>query len=178
MAFPSATSSFEMVIAGSRIAIPKLLATPKLFVWSAADKDGLVRLANVYSTYLSRISLTLAPKEEDTYLENLAYTLASRRSSLAWKSVAVASSVSALRQLEVKMSAPIRSRVKPSLGFIFTGQGAQYAGMGRELQLFSVFRASLDRSETYLRRLGCIWSLKGTVLTQMSMWQILQSCFL
>ena len=156
--FPYTQSSFDIVSTSTRT------ATPKLFVWSAADKDGLGRLANAYSAYLSKMSFALSARTEGTYLENLAYTLGSRRSSLAWRSVAVANSVAELRQLEFKLSAPIRPRSLPALGYIFTGQGAQYAEMGKGLHVFSVFQASLVRSEAYIRRLGCTWSLKGMIL--------------
>ena len=135
--------------------------TPRLLVWSAADKDGSIRLANIYDAYLSQLSLTLNPDLEDAFLDNLAYTLASRRSSLAYKSVAVASSISKLSQLENKMTLPTRSRPLPILGYIFTGQGAQYAEMGKELSLFPTFQASLDKSEAYLGSFGCLWSLRG-----------------
>lgn len=44
--------------------------------------------------------------------------------------------------------------------FVFTGQGAQWYGMGRELIATSeVFRASLNQANTTLASLGCQWDL-------------------
>ena len=156
--FPIAQFVFDKSLAGART------ATPRLLVWSAADKDGLARIAKIYSTYFSQASLILNPGMEDAFLDNLAFTLASRRSSLAYKSITVASSISELTKLESKMTLPTRSQPLPILGYIFTGQGAQYAEMGKGLSQFPAFQASLDRSEAYLSSLGCLWSLKGLIL--------------
>lgn len=47
-----------------------------------------------------------------------------------------------------------------NLVFVFSGQGAQWWGMGRELlNAEPVFRAKIDECEAVLRGLGCRWSL-------------------
>ena len=138
-----------------------LASKPRLLVFSAADKGGLARLANSYIDHLSRMSSSLDAGQLATYFNNLAYTLAERRSFLAWKSFSVASSVPELQDLPAKMSAPVRSRASSILGFVFTGQGAQFAGMGKELLTLPTFLASMNKSEMYLDNLGCQWSLIG-----------------
>lgn len=48
------------------------------------------------------------------------------------------------------------------IGFVFTGQGAQWHAMGRELygqHGYAVYTSALDRADRYLRRLGAHWSL-------------------
>lgn len=138
---------------------PASASRTKLLVWSAADKGGLARLGRVYNQHFSELSLGSA--DASAYLNNLAYTLAVRRSSLSWKSFAVVNSISELSSLGVSLSPPVRSTAFLSIGYIFTGQGAQFAGMGRELLVYPTFKNTLQKAEMCLRRLGCQWSLLG-----------------
>ena len=131
---------------------------PKLFVWSATDEEGIYRLSNLYSQYFKKI-LRVNNKK---FVDNLGFTLNTRRSSLAWKSFVVVKSFDDLSSLNRVMSKPIRATVtRPRLGFVFTGQGAQWYGMGRELLSYPVFKASLLRSQTLLSDLACEWFLLG-----------------
>ena len=132
---------------------------PKLLVWSAADEGGIKRLGEVYSKHYAE--LDLSGEDIDTHMSNLAFTLAIRRSSLPWKSFMLANSIHSLQWLHRQLSKPVKTAGEPSLGFIFTGQGAQWWGMGRELVTFQIFRDSLQKSEQYLQVLGCPWLLFG-----------------
>ena len=147
---------------------------PKLIVFSASDEAGVSRLANSYSKYL----LALSPTNPDpTYIENLAYTMGIKRSSLPWKSFIVAESVQQLGEtLLNSLSTPIRSsNKKPKIGFIFTGQGAQTNTMGRELMLYSVFEASLQAADLYFKEeFACPWSLLGEPLIRPFLGRFLQ----
>lgn len=135
-------------------------ARSKLLVWSAADEAGLDRLAKAYNKYF--VELPQTSTETDAYLSNLAYTLAFRRSRLSWKSFAVVKSISDLHDMGVSLSTPIRSTPRLSIGCIFTGQGAQFSGMGQELLTYPIFKNTLLKAESCLRQFGCQWSLLGT----------------
>lgn len=132
---------------------------PKLFVWSASEESGLKRLATTYHEHLRSL---VSRKDESSYLADLAYTLSEKRSRLPWKSFAIARSIDTLQgSLDYSLRQPFRSVRSPKLGFIFTGQGAQWYAMGRELLQYSPFRRSLEEAEAFLRDLGCTWLLIG-----------------
>ncbi|KAM7191954.1 polyketide synthase [Naviculisporaceae sp. PSN 640] len=133
---------------------------PKLLVWSAPDEAGLKRTIKAYTSYLQKQKSELDPKAMDKFLDRLSYTLAGRRTIMPWRSFAVLDNA-ATDIDEILSSSPlIRSSssdgaVSTEITFIFTGQGAQYAGMGLELaQHYPVFRDSLDRADAEFKKLG------------------------
>ena len=136
--------------------------SPKLLVWSVADEDGLKRLGKDYSHHLSQIGSSLSAEEVAAHLDNLSYyTLATRRTSFNWKSYLVTQSVAELADRAVNLSKAVRTKATPTLGYVFTGQGAQYAGMAKILLANPGFQNSLRKSEMYFGGLGCQWSLRG-----------------
>ena len=134
---------------------------PKLLVWSATDEGGLPRLSTVYNEHFK--ALSVEPEEAEIYYENLAFTLAARRSSFPWKSFATTNSFYEMCNKGVSLSKPIRSSKKTGILFVFTGQGAQYKGMGRELLAWPVFKDTLLQAESCLHSFGCQWSLVGNI---------------
>ncbi|PLB54129.1 putative polyketide synthase [Aspergillus steynii IBT 23096] len=136
---------------------------PRLLVLSANDESGIRRQVSAYADHFTKF----ADRLDFTYLDHLAYTLASRRSSLAWRTTAIVSSVQDLTQLGRTISPATRSKPYPGLVFVFAGQGAQWAGMGRDLMtLFPDFNQSLERSEDALFELGCSWNLRDEILRE------------
>lgn len=128
---------------------------PQLFVLSASsEKSLLASAANLKDWLLSRTI-------DSHILKNLAYTLGVRRSRLPWRCSAVASDVDKLTaELGQIASRKTRSSSSVSLIFIFTGQGAQWYKMGRELIASSkCFSESIKKSDEILRKLAHSWSL-------------------
>jgi acyl transferase domain-containing protein len=57
---------------------------------------------------------------------------------------------------------PTRETESPRIGYVFTGQGAQWHAMGRELlEQYPVFAATLNAADAYLFKLGAPFSLLG-----------------
>lgn len=130
-----------------------------MFAWSALDESALSRITETCREYLQNIP-PLA--DECKFLNDLAFTLCKKRSNFAWKTYAVADSLLDLVQtLAGGLQKPKRSIAGPRLAFVFTGQGAQWYAMGRELTSFPRYMQSLQSSQIFLGRLGCTWSLLG-----------------
>ncbi|TAQ90890.1 hypothetical protein B7494_g783 [Chlorociboria aeruginascens] len=129
----------------------------RLLVWSTSDEKGLERLAVSYADHFRK--LELPPSDIQSYMTNLAYTLSTRRTSLPWKSFAISRSASNLCDLTNLLSKPVRSSSKLSIGYVLTGQGAQWPQMGRGLLIYPAFRHSLEEADRYLASIGCQWSL-------------------
>lgn len=140
-------------------------STPcQLLVWSSHDQDGTARTAASYASYLTSTLPNIKEKQRPEILKRLSYTLATRRSRLPWKSFTIAGSLrEALTSLEHPATKPVRSANsrKVRLAFIFTGQGAQWYAMGRELFDQPTFRKSIKDADSYLKEIGATWSLTG-----------------
>lgn len=137
--------------------------TSRLFAISAQDKDGVGRVKKSLASFLEGKSKQLPTEQESNdYLADLAFTLNERRSHLQWKTFSIASSIDELVELlasEEYTTPTFRSSRKHRLGFVFTGQGAQWANMGMELLKYKTFRDSIAAADAYLREeLECSWS--------------------
>ena len=141
-----------------------LLQTPKILMFSAQDEPGLKRQVLEYQSFLER--LEMSHNQQKAYLNNLVYTLDHRRTLLAWRSSAIIESTNDLCRLEKIVSPAQRAMSRPALGFVFTGQGAQWTGMGRELIVFSVYENSLQKAELHLSEFGCPWLLREELFKQ------------
>ena len=131
----------------------------RVFVFSHKTKAGVKRIIEQVHLYISNDRCDASVE----HLCDLAHTFCSHRSALTWRTAFIASTsqglISALEEPGIE---PRRALLQPRLALIFTGQGAQWYGMGRELiHAYSVFRHSLETAEGCVRDLGADWSLIG-----------------
>lgn len=123
------------------------------FILSGKDESATERMLIGLSEYLQ--------DADGHFLDNLAYTLCQRRSSFPWL---IATSACTLQDLvdqcQSPTLSPVRSPGLPRIGFVFTGQGAQWYAMGRELiSYYPLFKQSLLEADDILMDFGCQWSL-------------------
>ncbi|KAF4637761.1 hypothetical protein G7Y89_g319 [Cudoniella acicularis] len=97
-------------------------------------------------------------------LHDLAFTLCCRRSLMQWRSSFVIQRASDLSSSLKSGHIGRASHTTRSI-FIFTGQGAQWIGVGRQLlRTGTKFRESIEKSDRILQDFGLKWSLVGELL--------------
>ncbi|KAJ5653747.1 hypothetical protein N7490_000750, partial [Penicillium lividum] len=132
--------------------IPPSRTTPRVLVLSAKNSKSLQKGVEKIKQYA-----TGSPND----LNDLAYTLGTRRDHLAHRAFAIMDQDGG--ELEFERSQAISS----TTAFIFTGQGAQWAGMGRELTLQSdCFLRTIRGLDQALAKLADAptWTLEGELL--------------
>ncbi|KAI1488819.1 hypothetical protein F5X96DRAFT_684632 [Biscogniauxia mediterranea] len=114
---------------------------PQLLVFSANHPQSLKTMIESYQTYLEKNPDSLA---------DVAYTLANRREHLPHRSFVV--STPELPGSAAAPTAPPKAGQKPSLVMVFTGQGAQWPQMGRELvRTNPVFKETIQALDKHLK---------------------------
>ncbi|KAI0490355.1 ketoacyl-synt-domain-containing protein [Xylaria cf. heliscus] len=131
--------------------------TRKLFVVTANDKSSL-------EVVLKNLVIYLEQRPEmfqKALMADVAYTLGQRRSLLQWRvAIPALRSFDLIEAINGQKISPGKESDPLRIGFIFTGQGAQWYGMGRELyQQYPVFADAIDYADMCLGSLGAPWSL-------------------
>lgn len=129
-----------------------------VYAISGPNKRAVGALAKNVATYLEK-----HPDAFDAFvMSNLAYTLGQRRSLFPWRT---AVSASTSKELIAHLSAdldPFNVSDDPSISLVFTGQGAQWYGMGRELLGASpVFFGAIQAVDKVLKTLKSEISIIG-----------------
>ncbi|KAH9895432.1 putative polyketide synthase [Xylariomycetidae sp. FL2044] len=138
----------------------------KVLILSARDERGCQEMVANFKTYLEK-HRSLGPQASEQLLRDINYTLGERRTIFPWVSVhqvrldengLLDGAIQALDTPRFKPGR--RSADTPRIGMVFTGQGAQWYAMGRELLTsYPIFRRSIEEAEAHLRDLGADWSL-------------------
>ena len=140
---------------------PRLSSQPPqqlVFALSAPDQTALSRLGEIFVSYVDGID-ALKDARTDSILEQVAFTLSNRRSKFQWRTVVVAEQTEDLKRQLRDLEKPARASKPPAMLFCFTGQGAQWYAMGRELLAYEVYKTSLHNADGYLKSIGAPWSV-------------------
>ncbi|KAJ8127042.1 hypothetical protein O1611_g6594 [Lasiodiplodia mahajangana] len=131
--------------------------TRKLFAITANDKSSLEAVLKNLVIYLEQRPEMF----QKALMADVAYTLGQRRSLLQWRvAIPALRSFDLIEAINGQKLSPGKESDPLRIGFIFTGQGAQWYGMGRELyQQYPVFANAIDYADVCLGALGAPWSL-------------------
>ena len=128
--------------------------------FTASSKRSLTLYVSKFSTEMYR----------STDIHDLAYTLGHKISNFPIRGFLLARAHSFLldiRRENLRQLSESNSPAALPLVYVFTGQGAQWPGMARELVHFPVFKASIDYLDTILTEIddNLPWKINGTSLT-------------
>ena len=147
----AATSSFGFSGTNSHVLVESVRPRPAGAVerldWmilpiSARDEGAFRQLTGRYAALLESAEATP---------EDICFTAGVGRDHFAFRSAFVGDTREALRTALGADAAPRKCKQAPRIAFIYSGQGSQYVGMGRDLyDAFPRFRASLDRCAALL----------------------------
>ncbi|KAK5996046.1 Highly reducing polyketide synthase otaA [Cladobotryum mycophilum] len=134
-----------------------------VYAISGYDEQGIQRNADKLLTHLKSVSFD-KPEEETLFLSRLQNTLNNRRQAFNWRSFVVAPNLDGLRQsLEAKLTTSKIWNNPHKFRFVFTGQGAGWTGMGRDLLVYPIFRQRMDEASVYLQGLGAQWHMTDVI---------------
>lgn len=121
-------------------AIPRKQTTPHLLLYSANCAKSLGKMTANYQHFV---------ESNPDRVSDLAYTLANRREHLPHRTFSIVND-----GVMGNVVPPTKAVQKPKLVMVFTGQGAQWPLMGRELlQSNKVFKDSVRSLDRYLKNL-------------------------
>ncbi|KAF2119203.1 putative polyketide synthase [Lophiotrema nucula] len=131
--------------------------TKKLFVLSAADKVTCQKLMSNLGIYLEQRPEMF----QRDLMSSVAYTLGQRRSLLPWRvAIPATESFDLVEKITKGTFHPVKETGAPRIGFVCTGQGAQWWAMGRELyERYPIFTRIIDQASDILTALGAPYSL-------------------
>ncbi|PSN67767.1 lovastatin nonaketide synthase [Corynespora cassiicola Philippines] len=131
--------------------------TKKLFVLSAADKSTCQKMMANLGVYLEQRPEMF----QRDLMANVAYTIGQRRSALSWRvAIPATESFDLVEKLSKGTINPIKETGIPRIGFVCTGQGAQWWAMGRELYgRYPLFAETINKASAILTKLGAPYSL-------------------
>lgn len=133
----------------------------RVFILSAFDEAGLDRNAASMISHLGSLNFQGDSDMEEGYINDLCHTINEKRTRFDWRSYHVADTVENL-QKSLQNVRPLRRSAAPkTIRFVFTGQGANWAGMAQDLMVYPLFQRRIHEAALFLRNIGCQWDLYG-----------------
>ncbi|OOO04460.1 Beta-ketoacyl synthase [Aspergillus oryzae] len=133
----------------------------RVYMFSGFDERSTTRQLQNFREYL----LKERSEADDRYMSNLAYTLNERRTVHACRAAIVGASPATLAEASSGRVKIVKARRRPTIAFVFTGQGAQWAGMGKELfEAYPVFHESIQRIDDYMLSIGAPYCMVDEIL--------------
>lgn len=155
----SATLDSQALDGDSKVSFPED-STPqhRFFPLSARQEKQLKRRISDLIGYIKSLNVS----HDEQFLADLSYTLCNRREHFPYRFVCTASTKEELARKLEEATVTGRTVQQPTVGFVFTGQGTQWQGMGKDLLVYEEFASSIRDADAFLQKLGADWSLKGT----------------
>lgn len=140
----------------------------EVLLFYGRDEQACQRMVSNMKDYLKRYKQehpNMTVKELSKLMKSLSFTLNKHRTLFPWVAAHAALYKDDLDQVVESLDAPQFKPTRlpwrePRIGMVFTGQGAQWHAMGRELiNGFPIFRSTLFAADACLRGFGADWSL-------------------
>lgn len=137
---------------------------------NTASRPFLVSFSAHDKVTLQRNIVAHAKVAGEYYLPDLAYTLNTKRSKFPQRAFAIASQGNENQDFDLSsfQFVSVPKKLRSNLAFVFTGQGAQWAGMAVEaMQIYPSFLESIRNLDRVLQRLDppAKWSLESVLHT-------------
>lgn len=133
---------------------PEASSTTRLLLFSARHPDALRRSMQDHESYLI---------SHPDSLRDMSFSLAAKRDHMPYRAFCVTNGLEDLVPT-LALRPVLQNKKPPEFVFVFTGQGAQWAGMGQSLMRNAPeYQEALQSLDTFLHTLpdGPSWSLIG-----------------
>ncbi|KAI9036136.1 type I polyketide synthase [Aspergillus affinis] len=138
----------------------------RVFILSAFDEAGLDRNAASMISHLESLNFQGYPDMEEAFINDLCHTLNEKRTLFDWRSYHVADTIENLQKSLQNVRSLRRSAAPKTIRFIFTGQGANWAGMAQDLMVYPLFQKRIREAALFLRNIGCQWDLYDRITSE------------
>nr|UVI57908.1 polyketide synthase [Aspergillus pulvericola] len=145
---------------------PNWIPENRVFILSAFDEAGLDRNASSLISHLQSLKFQGDPDLEEAFMNDLCNTLNENRTLFDWRSYYVADTIENLQKSLQSVRPLRRSSAPKTIRFIFTGQGANWAGMAQDLMVYPLFRKRIQEAALFLRNIGCQWDLYDRITSE------------